>query len=47
LVLEEEVASTSEEEIECPACGRSFMVEIGDLPTEIKCPYCGVTGALD
>jgi DNA-directed RNA polymerase subunit RPC12/RpoP len=35
------------EEIECPACGMTFMVEIGDLPTEIKCPYCGVTGALD
>jgi hypothetical protein len=45
--LEEESPATKEEEIECPACGMTFMVEIGDLPTEIKCPYCGVTGALD
>jgi hypothetical protein len=43
----EEAGATKEEEIECPACGMTFMVEIGELPTEIKCPYCGVTGALD
>ncbi len=44
---EEVEPKSKEEEIECPACGMTFMVEIGDLPTEIKCPYCGVSGALD
>ncbi|UCE37950.1 MAG: thrombospondin type 3 repeat-containing protein [Thermoplasmata archaeon] len=36
-----------QEEIECPSCGRSFMVEVMAGPRMIECPHCGTSGTID